>query len=616
MSNIQNIPLNQLKPSRWNVRKTGGKDVADLAASIKSVGLLQNLTVNAGDDGVFYVVNGGRRLAALLDLWRAGHVVADHPVPCNVIDPADTDLVEASLAENVIREAMHPADQFEAFKALVGEGMPVADVAARFGVSEHVVKQRLKLANVSPVLMAEYREGNATLEQLQALAITDDHAAQEQVWEARRGSWQAQPSQLRKALTEAEIPSDDPRVRFVGLDAYEAEGGFVRRDLFSDAAYIDDAKLLDTLVAGKLAEVANQVQAEGWAWVDTHLSMDWEQRNAYRTAAQPSMRKFTAEEQAEYDSLESRLDAINEQAEDAEGDEYQALVTEGDTIQEQLDQMDEARKYWPDATKAKTGVLICLRNGELEIVRGVLRPGEKLKADGSVDVSGHTRAAPGKAAKQAADLPQKSVERLWGERTAILRGNISDRVALAALAAELAADVLSLGSSTPVKIGKDHEYIPPPMQEGLRSHPDNDAMEEHAEGWVKRLSKGKGNLFAWLLEQPERTTLELLAFCSAASIVAKDDGAKFAEAAAVDVARHWEVTAEWLSAQPKAYILAALREIKVKTDGMDKLKVADLAAKAAPLLKAKDWLPAPFREPKAKKADHKRAAANDRDDDE
>ena len=57
-------------------------------------------------------------------------------------DGADT--VEISLAENVVRAPMHPADQFEAFKAVIDEGNAIADVAARFGVSEAVVAKRLK----------------------------------------------------------------------------------------------------------------------------------------------------------------------------------------------------------------------------------------------------------------------------------------------------------------------------------------------------------------------------------------------------------------------------------------------------------------------------------------
>jgi len=71
-------------------------------------------------------------------LAEAGTISNDVPVSCNVIDP-DANATEMSLVENAVREQMHPADEFEAFLALTESGMPLADIAARFGVTEAVV---------------------------------------------------------------------------------------------------------------------------------------------------------------------------------------------------------------------------------------------------------------------------------------------------------------------------------------------------------------------------------------------------------------------------------------------------------------------------------------------
>jgi ParB family transcriptional regulator, chromosome partitioning protein len=81
--------------------------------------------------------------------------------------------------ENVQREAMHPADQFEAFAALVVEGRPVENIAVDFGVTPLVVERRMRLGNVSPRLLADYRADTVTLDQLMALALADDHESQE-----------------------------------------------------------------------------------------------------------------------------------------------------------------------------------------------------------------------------------------------------------------------------------------------------------------------------------------------------------------------------------------------------------------------------------------------------
>jgi ParB family transcriptional regulator, chromosome partitioning protein len=79
---------------------------------------------------------------------------------------------------------MHPADQHDAFAKLHGEqGMAAEDIAARFGVTAAVVRQRLKLAAVSPTLIQAYRDGEMALDELTAFTVTDDHAKQERVWE-------------------------------------------------------------------------------------------------------------------------------------------------------------------------------------------------------------------------------------------------------------------------------------------------------------------------------------------------------------------------------------------------------------------------------------------------
>jgi ParB family chromosome partitioning protein len=211
-----------LRPTGRNVRKTPRMSIPELAASIQRVGLLQNLIVIASADGEHYeVVAGGRRLAALKLLAKKHRISKEWEVPCLLV--ADGTARTASLTENVQREAMHPADQFEAFAALVAEGRPIEDIAADFSVTPLVVQRRLKLANVSPRLMADYRADAVSLDQLMALAITDDHAAQESAF-YDAPTWQRHPSNLRERLTEREIDAyRHPLVRFVGLDTYEPQ---------------------------------------------------------------------------------------------------------------------------------------------------------------------------------------------------------------------------------------------------------------------------------------------------------------------------------------------------------------------------------------------------------
>jgi ParB family chromosome partitioning protein len=205
MQHIQTIPLSRLAPCPANVRKTGRKTgIEGLAASIIAHGLLQNLQVRPSADESFEVVARGRRFDALKLLAKQKKIAPDYPVPCDVRDGSAA--TEISLAENEMREAMHPADQFEAFKKLADEGKGEEEIAARFGVTPQVVRQRLKLAVISPKLIAAYRKEDMTLDCLMAFTVSDDHKQQEKVWTSLPDYARERPGHIRNLLTESTFP--------------------------------------------------------------------------------------------------------------------------------------------------------------------------------------------------------------------------------------------------------------------------------------------------------------------------------------------------------------------------------------------------------------------------
>ena len=125
------IAVNKLEKSPANARRTTPKmGMDELKASLLAHGLMQNLVVTDSGDGVFHVIAGGRRLEAIRSLQAEGKLPDDFAVPCQVV--ADEHGLELSLAENTVRLAMHPADEFEAFSALIDKGESAAQVAERF----------------------------------------------------------------------------------------------------------------------------------------------------------------------------------------------------------------------------------------------------------------------------------------------------------------------------------------------------------------------------------------------------------------------------------------------------------------------------------------------------
>jgi len=323
MAEIVTIPLNKLAPSPENIRKTGRESgIEELAASIAAHGLLQNLTVRPVYDGAgaetgkYEVVAGGRRLAALKLLAKKKTLGKAAPVPCAVL--AGTNATEVSLAENLFQCPTHPADQYEAFAKLHYEdGMSAADIAARFGVTEQVVKQRMKLGAVSPVLIQIYRDGEMNLDQLMGFTITDDHARQERVWSEL--SWNKGRDMIRKLLTEGQVPSRDRRAIFVGAEAYAAAGGTIIRDLFdeADGGFFADAALLDNLVREKLEAKAAEIRAEGWKWTEAAPEFNYGFASGLRRVY-PEPVALSEEEQARLEVLEAEYESLSVQHDGAE----------------------------------------------------------------------------------------------------------------------------------------------------------------------------------------------------------------------------------------------------------------------------------------------------------
>ena len=381
---IRSIPLDRLELSPANVRRTaaGKTAFAELKASIAAHGLLENLVVRPlgpGQEGAdrYAVIAGGRRLSALTDLVAEDVLAGDCPVPCRVIDNGTADN-ELSLAENVVRVAMHPADQVQAFGALAHDGATVADIAARFGASERIVEQRLRLGNAAPELLDAYRADEIDLETLKSFAVTTDRARQMAVWEqVREQGYRPSGWQIKRMLTEDRVPATAVTARFVGVETYEDAGGIVDRDLFADederGIWLADPVLLDKLASDRLQAAADEL-ATRWNWAEARLDIDWSDLARFGRV-QPQPAQPTPEEKAEAERLQVRHDEIVNMDDDEWTEE---LVAEGDTIETRLDEIDaaiEARAVYRPEDIAIAGCIVTVgRDGNLQLVQGLVRP--------------------------------------------------------------------------------------------------------------------------------------------------------------------------------------------------------------------------------------------------
>ncbi|MBR1163950.1 ParB/RepB/Spo0J family partition protein [Bradyrhizobium elkanii] len=628
------IPLNKLKKSPKNARKTPHSEAAieALAASIAVKGILQNLVVEPEVDGegaatgFFCVTIGeGRRLAQLLRVQRK-EIKKGEPIRC-IVDTAN-DPHEISLDENVTRESMHPADQFEAFRKLADErGFGAEEIAARFGVTAQAVRQRLRLGAVSPKLMQLYRDGELTLDQLMAFAITDDHARQEAVYE--RLPFDPDASTIRRLLTESHVAATDRRARFVGLEAYAEAGGTVLRDLFTEdrGGYLEDVALLDLLVTARLGREADALRAaEGWRWTEAHL--DFPHAHGMRRVY-PHPVELSAEDQASLQATQTEFDRLTEQHQTAEElpDDVDARFGELET---EIDRLEAKRQAYDADDVGRGGAFVVLNHdGTIRVERGFVRPGdEKPQAETGSDSDAEARDEEAREGEEAGldgeddegasdeededqPLSDALVRDLTAHRTLGLRLNLSEQpdVAIVAVTHALAAHIFYFGANAHVVGIQPVKCDLAAHADGIEDTPAGKAWSDRHANWARQMPKDVAGLWEFVAELDHDSRSSLFAHCVSLTVNAVKlpfdrrpralaAGRRLAEAVALDMSGYWRPTVRsYLGRVTKANVLEAVRE-GVGGEAAERLsdmKKADMAQAAEHLLAATGWLPSLLR---------------------
>ena len=378
------IPLGKLEKSPLNARRTAGANgIDELKASLRSHGLMQNLVVTAAPGDTYLVIAGGRRLDALRSMVAEGVWPDDYAVPCQVV--SEEHALEMSLAENTVRLAMHPADEFETFAELIAKGYAASAVAERFGVDEKHVLKRMKLGRVAPELLAEYREGQLDLECLMAFTITDDRAKQIRVYESLQPWQQDDARHIRSRLTEAMVEADSKLAKFVGIEAYRAEGGTTRADLFGKEVYLENPELLQQLAVEKLDGIRQELEAEGWGWVEVSLDRDWTVTSGC-SRLEPVPLDPPQELLEQKAAVEAEIDEIQHSLEDMESDELLEALDELESRLSDIEsQLDSFAAFDPEQRKSAGCYVTISRDGELSVEEGLVRRQDQKKVDAEVD---------------------------------------------------------------------------------------------------------------------------------------------------------------------------------------------------------------------------------------
>lgn len=640
LSPSRDIPFNKLALSQANVRHVkAGVSIDELAEDIARRGLLQGLSVRAvvdadgSETGMFEIPAGGRRYRALELLVKQKRLAKTAPVPCVLREGGIAE--EDSLAENIQRAPLHPLDQFRAFLALREKGQSEEEIAAAFFVSVNVVKQRLKLASISPKLLDAYAEDEMTLDQLMAFTVSGGHERQEQVFERIQHSYDKQPHAIRRMLTEGAVRASDKRARFIGVEAYVEAGGAVLRDLFQgdDGGWLQDVALVERMVAEKLKTEADNIAAEGWKWVEAAADFVYGHTFGLRRLCGEPLPLPSDDEtvrvamMAEYERL---------------SDEYADAEELPDEIDQKLGELEAALNgsqarplAYDPAEVPRAGAFVSIaHDGSLRVERGYFRPEDEIPVDPHVepeveeqapamaasfdgDVSIVASAAPVAEVEEdegLAPISDRLMTELTAHRTLGLRQALGERFDVAFVAAlhaltlkafyrysqdtclDLDLKSVAVGASAP----------------GLNDSACAEAIRARHDRWANKLPKEPQKLWDALKALDEKDQSDLFAHVVGISVNAVHEtwnrrpGAlahadQLAQAVDVDMAAAgWRPTAEnFLGRVAKARILQAVAEGRGQqaADRIAHLRKTDMAREAEELLAATSWLPEPLRTP-------------------
>lgn len=422
--NLVRIPFSKLQRWSGNVRTVKSATVADkeLIANIRVNGVLQALVVfkAEGKKEVYMVAAGGRRYGSLEVLFAEGAIKEDTLIDCNLVE--EKDALAISLAEN-LKESMHPADSFVAYKAMVDSGKSVAEVAKQFGKSKTDVEKLLKLASVAPDIIEVFKAGKMSLDTVMAFTVIEDHSKQLECFNGNKKNLHAHI--IRSQLLASTLSSNDRLVKFITLQAYKKAGGSVTNDMFNqNTVYLNDIQLVNELAATKLQEAAVIVSAEGWKWSEASLS--YLDTHKYRTVHGEFV-GLPAEIDQKIVELEKERDELWEL--DETTDEQDERQSEIDTELETLEESKEAyRKFTPEQL-AHGGVGIYLDGeGTLVVRRGLFR---------KEDFAAYTKAQNPEQGESSGDDDSGSAPEVKGTESEALLVDLGDYKAQA-IHAELA----------------------------------------------------------------------------------------------------------------------------------------------------------------------------------
>ena len=609
------VSLSKLIPSKRNPRRVKPERDAHrrMVASIRAHGLLALLVVRADEGGNFKVIAGNRRLAALREVYKDS---AKPPkVPC-ILRVVDDDTADAlALAENFVREPMHPLDESESFARLAqDEGKGAEAIAAQFGVTLHYVRQRMKLANLAEPVKAAYRQGGIDTATAEAFASVPPDR-QLEVWQEVGGNPQ-HAQHVRNVIAHAWIDASAAT-----FDVSKLPEGTVSRDLFAERVLIERKAFMEAQAEALMNERQNLAE-DGWGEVVVGPQADVQDRlysmsDAPQEYDEPTTAKVKklADKRSKLEAKFAELDDDND-PDNAKADSLSAKLETLDDEEQAI--LKDAPVHYAESTKA-VGTAFLLLDPDGRVRREFRIPRSRHNPNGNG--SGYSGVGPEESPKPPTsdDLRDSQIATTFTHQALAVREALlcdharRKRVLALILHEKVRSEALSIRhDANGTTVHADHaEGFASTALDTLRKrraeldplHDKHYVEDDAAYDAIKALSDRKLDALVDLL------TVE----CVTAHLMRKTALVwRLAGELGVEVRRYWRPDERWLSGYQKIQLAHLIQELRgpVFARAAENKKKSELVAELAKLFtdadegrledaklaaKVNEWLPSNLR---------------------
>ena len=173
-ADIMRIPVDMIEPNPFQPRMNFDQDaLEELADSIRTLGLIQPITVRRKDDGRYQIISGARR-------FRASRLAGLDMMPAYIRDTNDQGMLEMAIVENIQRENLDPIEVAMSYQRLIEEcSLTQEQMAVRVGKKRASVTNYLRLLKLPAKIQHDLKVGLLSVGHAKVLLGVDDHALQE-----------------------------------------------------------------------------------------------------------------------------------------------------------------------------------------------------------------------------------------------------------------------------------------------------------------------------------------------------------------------------------------------------------------------------------------------------